>query len=336
MKRLRNRRAGFTLVELLVVIAIITVLIAIALPVFSRAREKARQTSCMSNLHQLAMAVRMYRMDMMHYPGYYDPITGEGGLNALYPAYVPDRRVFVCPDDPVTGPEQFLAQQIVLKDFNGSTIRSTYEEVLAVVDAQAGTMYSALWSDPAYFAEHYSSYNTLYNWMGYVGTDAGEDGAMYSLLDLSEQRLYPGDSHAFWYAFHCWDPTMKLGVYEGAYEYVQSYLHYHLAQWTYWYDYDYAYPDQQDYRLQDTMGRPLWDPADPAYLPFGSPSAMFPGLINRNAPENTIITRCANHRPYTMVRYDEDTQSGKDIVLRLDGSAEFVVGLTYDWATQPQ
>jgi prepilin-type N-terminal cleavage/methylation domain-containing protein/prepilin-type processing-associated H-X9-DG protein len=59
MRRLR----GFTLIELLVVIAIIAILAAILFPVFAQAREKARQTTCLSNLKQMALGMRMYSQD---------------------------------------------------------------------------------------------------------------------------------------------------------------------------------------------------------------------------------------------------------------------------------
>ena len=75
------RRRGFTLIELLVVIAIIAILAAILFPVFAKAREKARQTSCLSNMKQIGLAVLQYTTD---YDGMY-PIHIESlGYKAWY------------------------------------------------------------------------------------------------------------------------------------------------------------------------------------------------------------------------------------------------------------
>lgn len=106
-------RRGFTLIELLVVIAVIALLAAILFPVFARARENARRTSCMSNMKQLGLGMLQYAQDydesyfgstrmstpptpaILVYPG-------VGWAGAMY-AYVKNAQVYKCPNDTNTG-----------------------------------------------------------------------------------------------------------------------------------------------------------------------------------------------------------------------------------------
>ena len=74
-----NTRRAFTLIELLVVVSIIALLAAILFPVFAKAREKARQTTCASNLRQLGMAFSLYAHDYDDgYPNTNDPYLWQG------------------------------------------------------------------------------------------------------------------------------------------------------------------------------------------------------------------------------------------------------------------
>lgn len=97
----RTSPAGFTLIELLVVIAIIAILAAILFPVFAQAREKARQTACLSNEKQLGLAFMQYVADYDEtFPagtaGPGNGCVGWGGQ--LYP-YVKSGEVYRCPAD---------------------------------------------------------------------------------------------------------------------------------------------------------------------------------------------------------------------------------------------
>jgi prepilin-type N-terminal cleavage/methylation domain-containing protein/prepilin-type processing-associated H-X9-DG protein len=102
------KRAGFTLIELLVVIAIIAILAAILFPVFARAREKARQASCQSNLKQIGLAWKMYLGDYDDIlPPLYTTTPGiSGGYfhtpELLHP-YIMNAQIWTCPSDPATG-----------------------------------------------------------------------------------------------------------------------------------------------------------------------------------------------------------------------------------------
>jgi prepilin-type N-terminal cleavage/methylation domain-containing protein len=100
-------RRAFTVVELLVVITIVSVLIAIVLPVLASARRKAHETTCVSNLHQLAAAWEMYRQD---HDG------GAPGDLPLLNVYVAGPAVFLCPLDGFehgrAGQSMWLSSQI--------------------------------------------------------------------------------------------------------------------------------------------------------------------------------------------------------------------------------
>lgn len=117
----RADKSGFTLIELLVVIAIIAILAAILFPVFSRARAKARQAGCLSDLKQIGLAFHMYAQDYDEllpfqapsefnwtYGWFWDPDDSVFGLGfraklgyvygALNP-YIKNAQIWFCPDD---------------------------------------------------------------------------------------------------------------------------------------------------------------------------------------------------------------------------------------------
>jgi prepilin-type N-terminal cleavage/methylation domain-containing protein/prepilin-type processing-associated H-X9-DG protein len=83
---------GFTLIEVTVVITIICILAAILFPVFARAREKARQTRCQTNLQQIGLALSIYARD---HAGHFPPKNDD--LTPLVGRYLPMEEVLRCP-----------------------------------------------------------------------------------------------------------------------------------------------------------------------------------------------------------------------------------------------
>src|SRR6184192_1344804 len=102
--RSSRRRCGFTLIELLVVIAIIAILAAILFPVFAQAREKARQTACLSNLKQVGTGLMMYAQDYdetlpaqpNEVPKFWLDTAGTNWCRGVLP-YIKSRQVYICP-----------------------------------------------------------------------------------------------------------------------------------------------------------------------------------------------------------------------------------------------
>jgi prepilin-type N-terminal cleavage/methylation domain-containing protein/prepilin-type processing-associated H-X9-DG protein len=88
----KAKQNGFTLIELLVVIAIIAILASLLLPVLSKAKEKGKRISCMSNMRQVGLALQMYGQDTRKLPpkrhpvsDFNNPFAPPNALNLLIP-----------------------------------------------------------------------------------------------------------------------------------------------------------------------------------------------------------------------------------------------------------
>ena len=138
MRTCRSNSA-FTLIELLVTIAIIAILAAILFPVFASAREKARQTSCLSNMKQIGLALTMYQTDyderMFFRSGWTSSRSGDiptantnRWWNMLMP-YIKNNNVFSCPSDSLPTPS---------KDVNGNL--SIPRSYIALAPAESLTL----------------------------------------------------------------------------------------------------------------------------------------------------------------------------------------------------
>ena len=151
---MRRNSHAFTLIELLVVIAIIAILAAILFPVFARAREKARQASCCSNLKQLGLAAQMYAQD-------HDGVTtrmyfgsGAGAYRwhqSLQP-YARNVEIYRCLSgaryvDPYTG----LYMSYGMNSTNDGTHCFWYGVEDAAIEDPSGTIYIADSSDGRYY-----------------------------------------------------------------------------------------------------------------------------------------------------------------------------------------
>ncbi len=100
----KPQRSAFTLIELLVVIAIIAILAAILFPVFARARENARRSSCQSNVKQILLGVIQYTQDFDEkYPPAYNTQANPNlhWFDVVQP-YLKSKQIFTCPSDTST------------------------------------------------------------------------------------------------------------------------------------------------------------------------------------------------------------------------------------------
>ncbi|RYZ84238.1 MAG: DUF1559 domain-containing protein, partial [Moraxellaceae bacterium] len=139
-------KSAFTLIELLVVIAIIAILAAILFPVFGRARENARRSSCQSNLKQIGLGIAQYTQDYDEkYPAAKDAIAAfqqysaqDGAWVDMVMPYIKSQQIFKCPSAIANGPVSYFFNGFFTTTAYGGGIPTSVS--IAAVDSPTVTM----------------------------------------------------------------------------------------------------------------------------------------------------------------------------------------------------
>lgn len=210
-------KKGFTLIELLIVIAIISILAAILFPVFSKARENARRTSCLSNLKQIGLGFMQYMQDYDEQLPYGKLKDGDGNTvgetqwHASVQPYLKSAQILRCPSDSAERVTSYGENGFIAKEPKGLSkspwdtsefmpqslvgIQATSEVILLseMADGMTGNyIHAHHWTVPGY--------------SDYDGKWPSEDPKVFA-KDLALDRHLEGfnaafvDGHAKWMRF---------------------------------------------------------------------------------------------------------------------------------------
>lgn len=147
-------------VEVLVAFGLIAVLAVVLLPSLARSRESAHRSSCMNNLKQLGLVMKMYANENRGYFPPLSPIANNWMMDAyaVYPEYLTDPNVLVCPTSPLAGGSPFTLKHNAehpgahVGDFHPDCVSSLfyiYTGYLIVCDEQAAAVFDAYYTMPA-------------------------------------------------------------------------------------------------------------------------------------------------------------------------------------------
>ncbi len=214
----KSRLSGFSLIELLVVVAIISILAAILFPVFSQAREKARQVTCLSNMRQLGIGLSMYIADYDERCFFFahnsalsrlDPVRPLGATrqnrwwNQILPYSRSQGGLLVCPTDAGRTPHIYESGLDGSPRVPRSYVANRAAEslVIAAIDSPAEIVVvteksSAPWADDSWFEPPKNLYNKIRG-----SVDLGEPVLAMKRHHLGVNLTF-FDGHARWMGLH--------------------------------------------------------------------------------------------------------------------------------------
>lgn len=231
---MKSAPKAFTLIELLVVIAIISVLAAILFPVFAQAREKARRTSCLSNMKQLGLAFLQYEQDNDECFPQVCFTNGVGTPLASWTTtvqpYIKSQAILRCPDDdsPLWSSGTRLASY-AMNAWMTPNAPSEYQQ-LSQINDPASVIYlteNAASSTVDHFPPYcWNTSDPIYSAMGMAGWCPNSlDSSGYPTAAIAWNQHQGGfvsmyvDGHAHWVQWSkVWFQNAQNGVYEGNFD----------------------------------------------------------------------------------------------------------------------